>query len=122
MITSGYGWVEMNKRHATEILAENLKALMVHNNLSAPELQDKSGVGRSTINNIKNCSYSASAETIQKLAAFFRLPAWALFVPGLDVTLKGDDLVNLITRFLGADDGGRDAVLRFALSESRQDQ
>lgn len=104
----------MTKKSAVEILAENVTALMDLHDVNAYDIQNKTGIGRSTVYNIKNKSFNANSETIQELAEFFKIPAWALFVPGLDVTAKSDDLEIVIARFLGLNQDGRKEMLSHA--------
>jgi len=108
----------MSDWDAHKALAANLRALQASKGWSAPELQKKSEIGRSTVNNILNQAVSARLLSVQTMAKAFGLPAWALLVPNLDVTVKGGDLENLVSRFLAASPDGRTAILRLALAES----
>jgi transcriptional regulator with XRE-family HTH domain len=85
----------MSKAH--KILAENLEALMRHQEaqgrreLATPVgIQGcaKKSVGKSTIYRILNQAISPRLEQLERLADVFGIPAYALLVPGLDPAKK----------------------------------
>lgn len=108
----------MNLRTTRKVLSENLDALMLAKGWSAPVLERKSGVSDSTINNIRSGGFNGTVDTIQGIAAAFGLPPWALLVPGLGVNCNGQELNQLLERYIKASDEGRIAILRLALSEA----
>lgn len=82
---------------AHKILAENLEALMRHQeahgrrDLATPvgiQENAKKPVGKSTIYRILNQAISPRLEQLERLAEVFGIPAYALLVPGLDPAKK----------------------------------
>lgn len=96
-------------------LATNLKALIECHGLTAPDVAKRAGVDRKTINNQLNARYDPRPEQVDKVAAVFGLSGWQLLSPTLDAARNGDGKVEtLLEYFSGADDKGREDILRIA--------
>ena len=67
-----------------EILASNLKALMLVNKHSQGDLFKLSKVAQSTIGRVLNMQVDATVGTIESVANVYRLQSWQLLVPNLE--------------------------------------
>lgn len=105
-------------------LARNLTTLMDHFDLSQKELERKAGVGQRTISTLLNLTDPASinprADTLDKLALAFNVPAWQLLIPDLPLELLlSHQLTKLVENYRDAPERGRESVDRIAESEVR---
>lgn len=66
-----------------EILAMNLKALMLANKHSQGDLFRLSGVAQSTIGRVVNMQVDATVATLEAVANVYKLQSWQLLVPNL---------------------------------------
>lgn len=111
----------MSKQPAREVLRDNLDRLMSNHGLIAKTLQPKTGVGRSTINNIRHNAINATVNNVEALADALGVPTWAMFLPDLDVAVKGHELEELLSCFLASSPEGRTALVRLAAFEAARE-
>lgn len=111
-------------RSAAVTLADNLRRLMDHHDLSQLQLSKKSGVGQSTLSNLLDVSrhleINPRLSTLQQLADFFQLPVWQLLVPNQPLELLLDSRIGkVIENYVAAGAMGRQSIERVADSEVR---
>jgi transcriptional regulator with XRE-family HTH domain len=75
------------------MIAQNLRHLLHINEWSETELSRRSGVSQKQVNNIVRERYGCSVEAVFEMARAFKVPAYALLMPGLQES--GDDLRHL---------------------------
>lgn len=114
----------MRKRPPTaEILATNLRLLMTHFDLSQAALGRSAGLAQTMLSGLLSREMGVKnprSDSIDKLAAHFKIPAWKLLVPGMTIELLlSDDLHQLIEDFAKASDEGKRTIVRLAEAEVR---
>lgn len=108
-----------------DALAENVRQLMAHEGLTQLTLAKKSGVGQATLSGLLSDDPGAPkrnprADTIDKLADYFGIPAWALCIPEVPLDLLlGGEAQSVLTNLVAAPRQGRDTILRIAEAEAR---
>lgn len=66
------------------VIAQNLKNLMAHRQITQMELGKRAGVTQSTIGRLLRAEVAASTDTLDAVAKFFDLEAWQMCIPNLD--------------------------------------
>ena len=108
-----------------DALADNVRGLMAHHGLTQLTLAKKSGVGQATLSGLLSEEPGAPkrnprADTIDKLAECFDLPAWLLGVPDVPLALLlGGELQSVLTNVVAAPAEGRQTIVRLAEAEVR---
>lgn len=112
-------------RPFADAVADNTRRLMEHHGLKQKPLAEKSGVGQPTLSGLLSERPDAPkrnprADTIDKLAQFFQVPAWALCIPDapIDLLLSGQ-LQSVLNNLVAATPTGRQTILRVAEAEGR---
>jgi transcriptional regulator with XRE-family HTH domain len=101
-----------------EIIAANVKAL--RGDESQAKLANRAGVSQRAISNLERGEQSPTIETIDRLAAALRVPAWALMIRFDDVqTLRDAGLPQVIAAYARTPKDGRDQIKRIADAELR---
>lgn len=105
-------------------LAHNLNRLMEHFEMSQQDVSRKTGVAQRTISTLTNLENPSAinprAETLERLAKCFGVPAWQLLVPELPLDLLlSRKLTKLVENYRDAPEEGRASVDRIAESEVR---
>lgn len=104
-----------SKRHAIEILAENLRALMKHHEYTMTSLAAKAGVDKNTIRNILRHANAPQLDKLESIAKVFRLDVWQLLIDGAAQSLLSNGhLSDLVGAYVRADDSGRTGLLKVA--------
>lgn len=76
---------DMKKNLTTrEILATNLRALMLKHGHSEGDLFKKSKVAQSTINRTLKCQTAITTDKLEAIASVYNLWPWQLLIPNLD--------------------------------------
>lgn len=70
--------------NSRKILAENVKRLKESRKVSEQNIADRGGPSQRTVNRAKN-GENVTLENLDKIANYFRIPAWQLLVPGMDI-------------------------------------
>lgn len=65
---------------AKEKLAQNFKILRINNNKSLKQVAIEIGISYSYIHDIENMKKSASLDTIDKIAKYFKVDVYELFL------------------------------------------
>ena len=76
----------VKKLSSKEIIAANLKALMIKNSHSEGELHRKTGLSQSTIGRTLKGETATTVDTLDAIAKAFGLFAWQLLIENMDVT------------------------------------
>jgi transcriptional regulator with XRE-family HTH domain len=112
------------ERPSGEVVADNVRRLMAARGLSQAELGRRTGVAQTLISGLLSQEpgkpKNPTASTVEKIASFFRIAAWQLYVPGLTPEmLESDELGGLLRSYTEAAPIGRETILRVAETESR---
>jgi transcriptional regulator with XRE-family HTH domain len=113
------------KRNPQVVLAQNIRRLMEHNGISQAEVRRKAGVGQATMSELLKergeddpSAPNVESRTVSRLAAFFGVPVWQLYIEDLPIDLFGSNrLTTLVTNYSEAPDNGRRQIERVAESE-----
>lgn len=110
----------VNKRPLPrETLAANLKMLLAKTGWSEAELERRSGVSQKTINNLIHERHPPNLETVDQVAAAFKLNCWHLIMPNLEADIaSGGTVSKLVDAYLQSSAEGRAIVLRLAEREA----
>jgi transcriptional regulator with XRE-family HTH domain len=108
-----------NQSKLMDYLADNLKKLMdSHDTLKTDKaIEEKSHVGRSTVQRIRAREGTTTLDKVEKIAAAFEVSAADLLSEGgrvaetPDRSARVEDIVELITLFNQATEGGRNQIL-----------
>ena len=89
----------MSDLNTREILARNMKLLMQSTNIKQAALAEKTGISQKTISNVlTGSSHSATMDTVEKMAAYFRLKPYHLLIQDLPIeellTTTIEELIN----------------------------
>lgn len=102
-------------------LANNLKMLIDHYDLSQKDLESKSGVSQRTISNMvrHDSGHCPSIENVEAVARAFRLKTWQLLIPGapLEILLNAT-IEKVVDNFVHSTIEGRDMITRVAHREA----
>lgn len=111
----------MQRSDAQTALAKNLTRLIADEGFpSMRAFAPRTGVTDRTLGNIINQTASPSLETVEKLAAYFRVPAFILLIPGITVEdIRSGRLARLVAEFAELPEPSRAAVSRVAEMEAR---
>lgn len=106
-------------RETASALARNLKLLMEHHELSQAQLAKDTGIGQSTLSVILNQqdvqASNPTIETVERIAARFRLPAWILVQPSISPEmLLAPGFAKLIEAYSALPVDARQSVDRIA--------
>lgn len=83
--------------------------------MTGPEVAQKAGVDRKTVNNQLNGRYDPRPEQVQKVAQVFGFEAWQLLSADFNVELeRNGKLRELIALYANADEEAREAMIRVA--------
>lgn len=106
-----------SKTSPREILAKNLRALLVKTGTSAPEVAKRARVDRKTVNNQLNARVDPRPEIVAAVAAVFHLQGWQLLSPDFDPSntdVLNDQMQTLMRHFGQADEAGKESILKVA--------
>lgn len=103
-------------------VAENFRKILSLRGLSAQELADKAGIGKSSISHYVNGSHCPSTQRAQELADIMKCnPVWLM---GLDDEMEKDvdeeETKELLKLFQGASEEMRSAALAVLKSGQRK--
>lgn len=96
-------------------LAENLRALMEVQGLTAPQIAEAAKVDPKTMNNFLNNRFDPRLSLIEKVANVFGLTTWQLL--SHDMSIKPPDsrqVIRLLEHYSNAPDEGRKAIMQVA--------
>jgi len=108
-----------------DALAENVRHLMVHHGLTQLTLAKRAGVGQATLSGLLSDEPGAPkrnprADTVDKLADYFDIPAWVLCLPDVPLDmLLGGEVQIIMDNLVAATPAGRDTIRRLAEAEGR---
>jgi len=79
-------------RSAVQLFKQNVNALIshyqdAHPDLTLADIAKQMGVSLRTISNARTGSHAATLETVQKIADFFELDTWQLFMEDLPTSI-----------------------------------
>jgi transcriptional regulator with XRE-family HTH domain len=103
-------------------LAQNLRALIDMQQLSAPKVAGLAKVDPKTMNNLLHGRFDPRLSLVEKVANVFGLSAWQLLAA--DLRTKHFDsvqVVRLLDHYSNAKDSGRDAIMQVAQIASNSD-
>ncbi|HDX0792343.1 TPA: helix-turn-helix transcriptional regulator [Stenotrophomonas maltophilia] len=111
---------------SAEVVAHNVRRLMEHHSLSQAELGRRAGVAQTMISGLvsrQDGSKNPRSDTIDKLAAFFKVAPWMLLIPDIDMDMLTDQgLKELVESYARVPALGRATILRIAEAEVRYAQ
>ena len=76
----------ISKLSSRQIIAANLKELMLSNKHSEGDLHRKTGLSQSTIGRVLKCETSATVDTLETISKVYGLQAWQIMIADLDVS------------------------------------
>jgi len=85
-------FLEPVPRSAVQLFKQNVNALIshyqdAHPDLTLADIAKQMGVSLRTISNARTGSHAATLETVQKIADFFELDTWQLFMEDLPTSI-----------------------------------
>lgn len=105
------------------VIADNLRRLMSHFGLSQAELGRRAGVAQTMLSGLLRREHGVKnprANTIDKLAAHFKIAPWKLLIPDVEVEILLDDQIErLVEAYVKTPSIGRENVRRIAEAEMR---
>lgn len=101
------------QKPVTQVLAENLRALMDHEQYSEAALAQRAKVNPTTINNMLNQNHAAKIDSLEAVAKAFGHQAWELLLEG-GPRFGDATLPRLIEDYRRSDDTGRHSILTVA--------
>jgi len=105
-----------------QVLAENLSALMRFREVKsarAMSLSPGCGVSDRMIGHVLNQTSSPTIEVLDKLADYFKVPAWVLLVDGISpVDMQNAQMMRVVNGFLHSTTEGREILSILADRES----
>ena len=102
-------------------LANNLKMLIDHYDLSQKDLESKSGVSQRTISNMvrHDSGHCPSIENVEAVARAFRLKTWQLLIPNAPLEiLLNTTIEKIVDNFVHSTSEGRDMITRVSNREA----
>lgn len=76
----------ISKLSTRQIIAANLKELMLRNKHSEGDLHRKTGLSQSTIGRVLKCETSATVDTIDAIVKVYGLQSWQMMIADLDIS------------------------------------
>ena len=103
-----------------QVVIENIRRLMSHNEDTTYSLAERSGVPQSTVVNMLSGKHKISIETTEQIAQAYGLEGWHLLMRNLsDDLLHSSRLAKLCERYLAASSEGRAYIDSVAERESK---
>lgn len=114
----------MNRKlSSAQVIAQNIKALMVANDLSQAALGRKAGVAQTLLSGLLSREEgikNPQSSTLDKIADAFGIEPWKLLVRDADADfLQGKSVEVLLESFASCGSEGRSVILRVAENEVR---
>ena len=72
---------EIDKKYIYQLISNNIKRLRSLHTISQLSLASNTGLTHNFINDIEHCKKGVSAETLAKLANFFKVEPYQFFLP-----------------------------------------
>ena len=108
------------KMPTKQVVIENIRRLMAHNEDTTYSLAERSGVPQSTVVNMLSGKHKISIETTEQIAQAYGLEGWHLLMRNLSADLlQSSRLEKLCERYLAASSEGRAYIDSVAERESK---
>jgi transcriptional regulator with XRE-family HTH domain len=105
------------------VVAHNVRVLMERRDWTQMQLHAESKVSQRHISSVLNMKTALTFETLDALAAAFKLPGWALLLPEIPVELLDSQKIPLLVGFYkDAGPEGRDLIDRQAEREAHHNR
>lgn len=105
------------------VVAHNVRALMDRRGWTQKQLEAESKVSQRHISSVVNGKAALTYDTLDALAAAFKLPGWLLLLPELPVELLDSQKIPLLVGFYrDAGPEGRELVGRLAEREAHHNR
>jgi transcriptional regulator with XRE-family HTH domain len=102
-------------------LADNVKRLMDHHQLTQTSLAKKAGVSQRNVSNLIKAEspHSPTLKTVEDIAKVFKLQTWHLLLPGAPIDLLINTCIEkVVFNYATASKEGRDMINRVSDREA----